>query len=236
MKVFGFQRVLLAAILFSVPVANANDELIPPATLIVDAAEPQESVVVAAADPVAEAAAEVAAEPAAEPEVPVPSKGEIAKLPEKEIPVFTGAKQERRAEGGNLARLMITLGILTAVVGGAYFALRRWANRKGGDTKSPKIKILTQHSLGPKKSLAIINVAGESILIGITDHNISMLKTLSLIDDEVPESVPTTFGKAMAAFDDDDDYDALGPADRDEFAMRGLDEIRDRVSRQFEVR
>ncbi len=232
MKVFGFQRVLLAAILFSVPVANANDELIPPATLIVDAAEPQESVVVAAADPVAEAAAEVAAEP----DVPVPSKGEIAKLPEKEIPVFTGAKQERRAEGGNLARLMITLGILTAVVGGAYFALRRWANRKGGDTKSPKIKILTQHSLGPKKSLAIINVAGESILIGITDHNISMLKTLSLIDDEVPESVPTTFGKAMAAFDDDDDYDALGPADRDEFAMRGLDEIRDRVSRQFEVR
>jgi flagellar protein FliO/FliZ len=61
-----------------------------------------------------------------------------------------------------------------------------------------QIKVLSQHHLGPKKSLAIIHVAGESMLVGITDNNISMIKSLSLIDDEVPADMPNTFGQTMA--------------------------------------
>ena len=62
-----------------------------------------------------------------------------------------------------------------------------------------QIKVLSQHYLGPKRSLAIIHVAGESMLVGITDSNISMIKSLSLIDDEVPTTVPKTFADALAA-------------------------------------
>ena len=40
-------------------------------------------------------------------------------------------------------------------------------------------------------------MAGESILVGITDSNISMIKSLSLIDDEVPITTPKTFADAM---------------------------------------
>ncbi len=61
-----------------------------------------------------------------------------------------------------------------------------------------QIKVLSQHYLGPKKSLAIVHVAGESILIGVTDQNISMIKSLSLIDDEVPANLPNTFGQTLA--------------------------------------
>ena len=34
---------------------------------------------------------------------------------------------------------------------------------------------------------------GESILLGVTDHNINMIKTLSFIDDEVLDEVPKNF-------------------------------------------
>lgn len=230
MKIFGLHRVLIAAVVLSASVAYASDDLIPPAKLVVDASSAVESAIESV-----ETAEIGTSAPQPEPATAVPSKDEIAKLPENEIPVFTGAKQAKKAEGGNLSRIMITLGILTTVVGGAFFVLKRWANRSGVDTKSPKIKILTQLALGPKKSVAVINVAGESLLIGVTDHNISLLKTLSLIDDEVPESVPKTFGNALSEYHDDDDMDALGPAEHDEFAMRGIDEIRDRVSRRLEV-
>lgn len=234
MKIFGMHRVLIAAAFLSTSVAHAVDDMLPPAKLVVDAAPAIESAIesVETAE-VGAAVATATTEP--EPAATVPSKEEIAKLPENEIPVLTGAKQSKKAEGGNLSRIMITLGVLTTVVGGAFFILKRWANRSDGDTKSPKIKVLTQLTLGPKKSLAVVNVAGESLLIGVTDHNISLLKTLSLIDDEVPESVPKTFGNALSEYHDEDDMDALGPAEHDEFAMRGIDEIRDRVSRRLEV-
>ena len=49
--------------------------------------------------------------------------------------------------------------------------------------------------------MAIIRVAGESILIGVTDSHISMIKSLSLIDDEVPSEVPQKFAEVMSSDD-----------------------------------
>ena len=60
-----------------------------------------------------------------------------------------------------------------------------------------QIKVLSQHYLGPKKSLVIVRVAGESILVGVTDSNISMIKSLALIDDEVPVETPKNFADAL---------------------------------------
>ena len=59
--------------------------------------------------------------------------------------------------------------------------------------------MLNQHHLGPKKSLTIIRVAGEAILIGVTDQSITHIKTLSLMDDELPESVPASFKTELNA-------------------------------------
>jgi flagellar protein FliO/FliZ len=50
------------------------------------------------------------------------------------------------------------------------------------------MKIMTQFHLGPKKSVIIIRVAGEFLLLGVTDHSINLIKTLSLIDDEFEEN------------------------------------------------
>ncbi|MGE3758789.1 MAG: flagellar biosynthetic protein FliO, partial [Pseudobdellovibrionaceae bacterium] len=75
--------------------------------------------------------------------------------------------------------------------------IKKWSGKVGKSPKQTQIKVLTQHYLGPKRSLAIVRVAGESVLIGVTDHNISMIKSLALLDEEIPEEVPENFNKAM---------------------------------------
>lgn len=176
-------------------------------------------------------------EPPAPQAVPVAAlpKVEINKLPENQIPVLANTKDVKKAEGGTLYRLMATLGVLAALLGAATFGLKRWMKTSGKNKENTRIKMLTQHHLGPKKSLAIIQVAGESLLIGITDQNISMLKTLSLLDDEIPEAVPTNFNNAMADFDEDSDESNVAAIDADsagdeDFTISGLAEIRDKVS------
>ncbi len=157
------------------------------------------------------------------------------KRPESEIPVFADKAEVKKAGGTSLERLMISLAVVCVILGAALFGLKRWAARRGKNVTSPtKINILTQHHLGPKKSLAIIQVAGEAILIGITDQNISMLKTLALIDDEVPGVVPKNFSDEL---DNEESTAAAarqlaeeGYEEEDNFALRGLSEVRDMVS------
>ena len=172
--------------------------------------------------------------------VPKPAelpKAELNKLPESAIPVLA-KKEEKKSTGGGLARILVTLGVLAVLFGGASYGIRRWSKRTGVNKENTRIKIITQHHLGPKKSLAIIHVAGEAILIGVTDQNISMLKTLSLIDDELPETLPQTFDNAM----DEEEMEFQEPVapkssrkqlaarEPEDFAMKGLGEIRDVVS------
>lgn len=151
----------------------------------------------------------------------VEQKPDTNKLPESQIPVLSNQKEAKKASSNPIGRLLITLGVLAVVLGATVFAVKRYsANRNIGPRSNTKIRVLTQHPLGPKKSLAIIQVAGESILVGITDQNISMLKTLSLIDDEVPANVPNRFEVSADEFDSEDD----------DFASRDLSRIRDTVS------
>jgi flagellar protein FliO/FliZ len=165
--------------------------------------------------------------------------------PESEIPVFTSAAQEKKTAGTGIERLVFTLFVVCVVLGAVLFGIKRWsANRKDQASSPTKIRILTQHHLGPKKSLAIIQVAGEAILIGITDQNISMLKTLSLIDDEVPGMVPKNFSDELASEDSglraaQEGYDPEPEDQSDDqienFAMKGLGEVRDLVNTKFSI-
>jgi flagellar protein FliO/FliZ len=153
---------------------------------------------------------------------------DVNKAAENEIPVLAHAKETKHVSTFEYGRLVITLGVLAIFLGGASFALRRWANKKGGKNNNTRIKILTQHHLGPKKSLAIIQVAGESLLVGVTDHNISMLKTLALIDDEVPENVPQNFDTTLDDYEDMDEFQDL--RGKGSFALGSISDIRDVVT------
>jgi flagellar protein FliO/FliZ len=175
-------------------------------------------------------------------------KVDTSKLPEDQVPFVMNEKDSKKSAGSPLQKLVITLTVLACALGAAVYGLKRWSAKNAKNSVNTKIKILTQHHLGPKKSLAIVRVAGESILVGITDHNITMLKSLALLDEDVPEvetepSEPRearSFGRALAqsmksglsgsrAAATPAPTDS-GASEEDDFALRGISEIRDVVS------
>lgn len=123
-----------------------------------------------------------------------------AEQKESDIPVFTKSDKLQKSETSLIWRLIASLVIVAAVGGAMIFAGRRWSwkKNKGGD--KARIEILHQYHLGPRKSLALVRVAGEAVLIGCTDHSINMIKPVTLIDDEL-EGV---LGKDFNGFLEDD--------------------------------
>lgn len=121
-----------------------------------------------------------------------------AKLSEDQIPLTIETTKKASESGSATTKALMSGFIILALLGTSYYFVRKYRVSNVVNNKANmKIQILTQHYLGPKKSLAIVHVAGESILIGITDNNISMIKSLSLIDDEVPADMPKSFSESM---------------------------------------
>lgn len=141
---------------------------------------------------------------------------------ESEIPLNLDNNKKANTEGSGVFRIIFTLGILGLVGAGAVVFLRKYKIPQASKHQT-QIKILQQHFLGPKKSLAIVRVAGESILVGITDHNITMIKSLSLMDDEVPAEAPQNFNKVLSGLGSDDDFQE--ERSDDEFSISGIKDI-----------
>lgn len=118
-------------------------------------------------------------------------------LSEEQIPLNVEMTKKSIDAATGSTRLFMTVFILLSIMGGTYYMVRRYKLSNNINKSNTRIKVLSQHYLGPKKSLAIIHVAGESMLIGVTDSNISMIKSLSLIDDEVPAELPQNFSDTL---------------------------------------
>ena len=142
------------------------------------------------------AAAETPVE-VAETVVPVPTPAETIKLAEDQIPLAITAEKKTAEVNNPMAKALGSGAIVMILLAASYYYVRKYKTSNTINKSNMQIKVLTQHYLGPKKSLAIVHVAGESMLIGITDTNISMIKSLSLIDDEVPTDMPKTFSESM---------------------------------------
>ena len=121
--------------------------------------------------------------------VAVPATLASETRPESEIPLKIAETTNAVAQTGQSGKLILTLLVLVGMFAAAYYLIKKYAYSNKINKSNMQIKVLSQHHLGAKKSLAIIRVAGESILIGVTDQNISMIKSLALIDDEIPAEV-----------------------------------------------
>jgi flagellar protein FliO/FliZ len=110
-----------------------------------------------------------------------------AKIPESKIPVLTKQKEKAAATSSPYFRMFMSLFVIGGMALGLVFFTKWYGRRATGKTAQQKIQMLSQMHLGPRKSLAVVRISGESLLIGITDQNIRLIKTLSLLDDETPE-------------------------------------------------
>ncbi|MCB0420547.1 MAG: flagellar biosynthetic protein FliO, partial [Bdellovibrionales bacterium] len=142
-------------------------------------------------------------------------KGKRSDLDESQIPVLAGEAGKKEESRSPLMRVFMSFVVLLVAAIGMVLFTKWWSKHKTKSLGDNHIRVVTQHHLGPKKSIAIIRVAGESILIGVTDQNISMLKTLALIDDEIPEESPDNFEGTLNSMVEDEN---------------GVEKIKDRVS------
>ncbi len=141
-------------------------------------------------------------------------------LPEDQIPLKIEQQVKAADPATNTTKMLVSFVVVGLMLGAAYYLIRKYGTaNKSGAKSNMQIKILSQHFLGPKKSLAIVRVAGESILIGVTEQNISMIKALSLMDDELPQVLPKNFEDTLV-----EKADALNDIENmeDEFSFAGL--------------
>jgi flagellar protein FliO/FliZ len=104
-------------------------------------------------------------------------------------------------------RYILALVLLGAFIICGLFLVRR-SQKIGPRKHSPiKMKILNQMSLGSKKSLIIVDVSGEPILLGVTDHNISMIKSLTLLDEDLPLHLKSAFAENLSQVEKKEDLD-----------------------------
>lgn len=108
------------------------------------------------------------------------------KAPEKEIPVILEGPKKTTSTESSMIKFIFGFFVVGVMGAGSYILLKKY-RFKNTQTQRMQIKVLTQHYLGPKKSLAIIRVAGESMLIGVTDNNINLIKSLALLDEDMPQ-------------------------------------------------
>jgi flagellar protein FliO/FliZ len=115
---------------------------------------------------------------------------------EKEIPLFE-KKEGPTSESSGLGK--ISFMVVSVIALGAYLIwwLKNRSKMVNGPESVMKIKVITQFHLGPKKTLAVVRVAGESLLLGITESQISLIKTLSLLDEDLPEVSTENFADAL---------------------------------------
>lgn len=118
------------------------------------------------------------------------------------------------------ARIGGSFAIVIALMFAAWFAARKVMGHRKIKTRKNMVELLSQFYLGPKRSVAVLRVAGETVLIGVTDQQITLLKSLSLLDEDVPAQTKLkSFGNILAKEVDS------GADDREEFSMKGVKEI-----------
>ena len=79
-----------------------------------------------------------------------------------------------------LAMLFVVLAFLVLV----FYLIRRFANPAGAGGRQDLISVLATHHLSPKEKLVLVNLAGKSLLIGVTP---SAINTLHVLEEALPQ-------------------------------------------------
>jgi flagellar protein FliO/FliZ len=79
----------------------------------------------------------------------------------------------------------------------AFYLVKKFATARGVKGSKDFIRVLCVHHLSPKEKLVLVNVLGETILIGVTPNNIS---NISSIQKDIDFSIDET--QASSKFSD----------------------------------
>lgn len=117
---------------------------------------------------------------------------------ETKTPIWNEKKTKVEEQSSSLYQTLLTILVLLFLGSLGFWYLKRKALLGNNQKGLMQIKVLTQYHLAPKKSLLVVRVAGESLLLGLTDNNINLLKSLSLLDEDVPAQTPKDFKETIS--------------------------------------
>ncbi len=94
---------------------------------------------------------------------------------------------------GGLEQTILIIGVMVAVLLGAYYVTKFLAKRGKRLTQSKYIKVVDQIFLSTDKQIALIKFGGKNILVGITNQSINLIAEMdeedtALIEREAKES------------------------------------------------
>jgi flagellar biogenesis protein FliO len=110
----------------------------------------------------------------------------ITAVSESQIPLFPKGKTVEKAGLNPYWRVAASMVFIFIFGAGAIVVAKRRGYKRNVTGSTARIEVLHQHHFGPKRGLALVRVAGEVMLISMTDQNINMMKSVALIDDELP--------------------------------------------------
>ena len=151
---------------------------------------------------------------------------------EADMPVTISEKATTEASESSSSMLFRVLGSLSIIglgATGAFWWIRKQQRPPSEKSSRLKIRLVSQFFLAPKKSLAVIQVAGETMLLGISDQNINMIKSLALLDEdenEISSSPPSSFKKALDESSSIDEKELLEIQDVVSTRLKGLKELK----------
>lgn len=84
-----------------------------------------------------------------------------------------------------LVKSILTLVFVLGLLGVALFVLRRYMNGSAARPKqgsAAQVRVITSSFLGPKRNIAVVEVAGEMLVVGLTPTAITYLTKIERQD------------------------------------------------------
>lgn len=86
--------------------------------------------------------------------------------------------------GGAILQMIASLAVVVGIIFILYYIYNRWfKGMAGGRIASGRIRIVETRYLAPKKSLLLVEVAGEYLLLGNGSEGVRLIKKLEFADE-----------------------------------------------------
>ena len=97
-------------------------------------------------------------------------------------------------------QMLMALGIVLGGLLGVFYLLKRYLKRDSGGVKGQLIRVIASQYIGIKKNIALVEVPGTILVLGISNDKISLLTKIE--DKEVLEDLRQEVSGITPSFSD----------------------------------
>ena len=96
-------------------------------------------------------------------------------------------------------KMIAALGVVLALILFLLYGLRKMSSQRMGAVGGKRIQVLENHHMGVKKSIALVQVPGKVLVLGLSADRINLLDTLdeNIIDPPVVTNDAKSFGPLL---------------------------------------